>query len=134
MGVGRRGTLLTWLHDPWFCSQVCQIHIGLPAINDGVGILAGSFGSSPVSHGDLSNIHTQTYTQSSKSTPEETNNRTGEVIPVNKTEGQGVLNFFFLSFFWGGWNLSLDPPSKTKQKKKTKEERKKHRLLTPPKF
>lgn len=44
----------TWLHDPWFCSQVCQVHIGLPAINYGVGILAGSFRSSPVSHGDKS--------------------------------------------------------------------------------
>lgn len=44
----------TWLHDPWFCSQVCQVHVGLPAINDGVGVLAGSFRSSSVSHGDKS--------------------------------------------------------------------------------
>lgn len=59
-GAGFGGTFLTWLHDPWFCSQVCQIHVGLPAINDGVGILAGPFGSSPIGHGDLSNTHTHT--------------------------------------------------------------------------
>ena len=57
------GIFLTWLHDPWFCSQVCQVHVGLPAINDGVGILASSFSSSPVSHGDLSNIHTDIHTK-----------------------------------------------------------------------
>lgn len=101
-----RDAFLTWLHDPWFCSQVRQIHVGLPAINDGVGILAGSFGSSAVSHGDLSNIHTQTDTQSSKSTPEETKNRTGEVIHVNKTEG--VLKLFLSLFFGGGaWGGGL---------------------------
>lgn len=122
--VGRGGRerppLLTWLHDPWFCSQVCQIHVGLPAINDGVGVLASPFRSSSVGHGDLSNIHTQTYIQSSKSALERNQNSTGKVI-YDKTKGEGrVLKLFSFLFFLLpptlSWNLLFDPPSEKKRK------------------
>lgn len=45
--------LLTWLYDPGLGPQVGQVHIGLPAIDDGVGVLAGPVGRGPVCHGDL---------------------------------------------------------------------------------
>lgn len=44
---------LTWLYDPGLGPQVGQVHISLPAINYGVGILAGSVSRGPVCHGHL---------------------------------------------------------------------------------
>lgn len=44
---------LTSLNTPWFCSQIRQVHICFPAVDDGVGVFAGSFSSSSVCHGHL---------------------------------------------------------------------------------
>lgn len=48
-----QGCVLTWLHDPRLGTQVRQVDIGLPTIDDGVGVLTRSFGSGSVGHGDL---------------------------------------------------------------------------------
>lgn len=48
-----RGRVLTWLHDPRLGTQVRQVDVGLPTIDDGVGVLTRSFGSGSVGHGDL---------------------------------------------------------------------------------
>lgn len=55
-GAGRKaiqGCFLTWLHYPRFGTQVRQVHVGFPAIDDGVGVLTSPFSSSSVSHSDL---------------------------------------------------------------------------------
>ena len=44
---------LTWLYDPGLGPQVGQVHISLPAIYYGVGVLAGSVSRGPVCHGHL---------------------------------------------------------------------------------
>lgn len=44
---------LTWLHHPWLGSEISQVNIGLPAVNDGVGVLTGSVCSRAVCHGHL---------------------------------------------------------------------------------
>lgn len=44
---------LTWLHHPWLGSEISQVNIGLPAVNDGVGVLTGSVCSGAVCHGHL---------------------------------------------------------------------------------
>lgn len=44
---------LTWLYDPGLGPQVGQVHIGFPAIYNGVGVLAGSVSRGPVCHGHL---------------------------------------------------------------------------------
>lgn len=49
----RSRPLLTWLHYPRLGPQVRQVHVGFPAIDDGVGVLTSPFSSSSVSHGDL---------------------------------------------------------------------------------
>lgn len=46
-------TALTWLDDSGLGPQVGQVHVGLPAIYDGVGIFAGSVRRGPVCHGHL---------------------------------------------------------------------------------
>lgn len=44
---------LTWLHHPWLGSQISQVNIGLPAIDDGVGVLASSVCGRSVCHSNL---------------------------------------------------------------------------------
>lgn len=48
-----RGRFLTWLHYPRLGTQIRQVHVGFPAIDDGVGVFTSPFSSSSVSHGDL---------------------------------------------------------------------------------
>lgn len=44
---------LTSLNTPRFCSQICQVHICFPAINDRVWVFARSFSCGSVCHGHL---------------------------------------------------------------------------------
>lgn len=44
---------LTWLYDPGLGPKVGQVHIGFPAVYNGVWVFAGSVSRGPVCHGHL---------------------------------------------------------------------------------
>jgi len=45
--------LLTCLHTPRLGAQVGEVDVGLPAVDDGVGVFAGPLRGAPVRHGHL---------------------------------------------------------------------------------
>lgn len=47
------GFVFTWLHHPRLGPQVGQVDVGLPAVNDWVGVLAGPVCSRAVRHRHL---------------------------------------------------------------------------------
>lgn len=46
-------SLLTCLHTAGFGTKVGEINIGLPPVDDGVGVFTGTFRCPPVGHGHL---------------------------------------------------------------------------------
>lgn len=79
---------LTCLYAAGFRAQVRQVDVGLPPVNDGVGVLAGSLGRPSVRHGDLK-------TQRGESSARDQNNHQEEENPPSKMSAAGCFHLFY---------------------------------------